>query len=129
MDSRIEVVVAAIERDFCDCKLNCETLAGLVNLPPSRLHHLFKTETGEAPMTFINCRRMREAEVLLTTTFLSVKEVRYRVGFCNYGHFTHGFKRDHGVTPGKYRAIAGSKGRIVETSPAAPLSIAESDTK
>ena len=109
MDSRIEMVIAAIESDFCDCRLNCETLAGLVNLSPSRLHHLFKAETGEAPMTFVHCRRMREAERLLTTTFLSVKELRYRVGFGNYGHFIHGFKREHGVTPCEYRAIARSK--------------------
>src|SRR5947207_14971459 len=125
MDSRIEVVVDAIERDFSDCKLNSETLAELVNLSSSRLHHLFKAEIGQAPMTFVNCRRMREAELLLTTTFLSVKEVRYRAGFCNYGHFMHGFKREHGMTPGKYRAMA----RIERFSHTASFSIAESDTK
>ena len=109
MDSRIEAVMATIESDFSDCTLNCEKLATLVNLSPSRLQHLFKTETGKAPTQYLNSRRMREAEILLATAFLSVKEVRYRAGFCNYGHFMHGFKKEHGVTPGKYRATARSK--------------------
>lgn len=128
MDSRIELVIAVIERNFSDCKLNSDTLAGLVNLSPSRFHHLFKAETGKAPMTFINCRRMREAEGLLTTTFLSVKEVRYRAGFCDYGHFMHDFKREHGVTPANIARPLKSKRPLLNSHPVL-LPTAESDTK
>ncbi|SRR5260370_30134399 len=106
MDSRIETLIATIERDFYDCKLNSERLAGLVNLSPSRLHHLFKAETGKAPMLYLRSIRMRKAAMLLASSPLSVKELAHRVGYKSYSHFIHDFKREHGIPPGQYHATA-----------------------
>jgi AraC-like DNA-binding protein len=41
--------------------------------------------------------------VLLTTTFLSVKQIVRRVGLTDESHFVRDFKRSYGVTPGEYR--------------------------
>ena len=41
--------------------------------------------------------------MLLTTTFLSVKEIVRRVGLTDESHFVRDFKRFYGVTPSEYR--------------------------
>ena len=47
---------------------------------------------------------MREAEKLLRTTFLSVKEIMNCVGLSNESHFVHEFKKTYKLAPSKYRA-------------------------
>ena len=107
MDRRIQIVREAIEKDYKRA-WTISDLAKLVNLSPSRLRHLFKAETGETPAQFLKAVRLREAEELLRTTFLSVKEIMNRVGFIDESHFGHEFKKAHGLAPSKYRIeIAG----------------------
>ena len=107
MDSRVQIVISIIDREFSSNTLNCEKLARLVRLSPSRLQHLFKAEMGQTPMQYLKSRRMLAGEVLLRTEFLSVKEIMNRVGLINYSNFIHDFKRAYGISPGRYRSIRG----------------------
>lgn len=102
MDQRVQIVRSAIEKD-CRRAWTITSLAKLVNLSPSRLRHLFKSETGITPNQFIKEMRLSEAEKLLRTTFLRVKEIMNRVGFLDESHFGHEFKKTYGVSPSKYR--------------------------
>ena len=79
------------------------TLAALVNLSPSRFRHLFKQETGKSPAQYLKDFRMRKAEVMLRTTFLSVKQILKQVGLGSNTHFVNDFRRLHGMTPTAYR--------------------------
>jgi AraC-like DNA-binding protein len=103
MDQRVQIVRSAIEKD-CRRAWTITSLAKLVNLSPSRLRHLFKSETGITPNQFIKEVRLNEAEKLLRTTFLRVKEIMNRVGFMDESHFGHEFKKTYGVSPSKYRS-------------------------
>ncbi len=103
MDQRVQIVRSAIEKD-CRRAWTMTALARLVNLSPSRLRHLFKSETGITPNQFIKEVRLDEAERLLRTTFLRVKEIMNRVGFLDESHFGHEFKKTYGVSPSKYRS-------------------------
>ncbi|CAN5864144.1 hypothetical protein BH18ACI4_BH18ACI4_20550 [soil metagenome] len=103
MDRRIQIVGSAIETDF-QRAWNTQTLAQLVNLSASRFRHLFKAEMGQTPAQYLKSIRMREAEKLLRTTFLSVKEIMNSVGISNESHFVHEFKKTHGLAPSKYRS-------------------------
>lgn len=104
MDRRIQTVRSAIETDFRRT-FDIEALAEMVNLSGSRLRHLFKAEMGQTPAQYLKSIRMREAEMLLRTTFLSVKEIMNRVGISNESHFVHEFKKVHGLAPSKYRSV------------------------
>ncbi len=77
--------------------------AQFVNLSPSRLHQLFKDETGLPPARYLRVLRMERARELLETTYLSVKEVMARVGLADESHFVRDFKKSYGFTPAKYR--------------------------
>src|SRR5215208_2105261 len=78
-------------------------LAALVNLSPSRLHQLFKEETGVPPARYLRRLRMRRAKELLETTNLSVKQVMAGVGLTDESHFVRDFKKTCGLTPARYR--------------------------
>ena len=97
MDIRIEVALAAMERHLDAVSL--AKLAAIVNLSPSRFAHLFRREVGTAPARYIHTLRMLRARTLLEQTFLSVKEVMARVGCNDPSHFSHDFRRFHGVAP------------------------------
>src|SRR5688500_2399242 len=78
-------------------------MAESVNLSPPYFCYLFKSITGVPPARYLKSLRMRQAAILLTTTFLSVKEVVRNVGFTDESHFVRDFKRMYGVTPSGYR--------------------------
>ena len=79
-------------------------IAAAVNLSPAHLRYLFKTETGQSPAQYLRSLRMQEAERLLKTTFLSVKEVMHRIGVRDESHFTRDFKKLYGMAPAQYGA-------------------------
>jgi transcriptional regulator GlxA family with amidase domain len=78
-------------------------MAQSVNLSPPYFCYLFKSITGVPPAKYLKTLRMQQAATLLTTTFLSVKEIVSRVGFSDESHFVRDFKRLYGVTPSEYR--------------------------
>lgn len=105
MERRVQIVKSALEADFRRA-WDIQSLARLVNLSESRFRHLFKAEIGQAPAQYLRSIRMLEAEKLLRTTFLSVKEIMNRVGISNESHFVHAFKKAHGLPPSKYRSAS-----------------------
>ncbi|HZE71182.1 MAG TPA: AraC family transcriptional regulator [Pyrinomonadaceae bacterium] len=102
MDRRIQVIVARLERRVSE-RMDISELAREVNLSASRLRHLFKTETGKTPTQYLKQLRMRRAEVLLRTSFLSVKEIINRVGMTNSSNFVREFRKIYAVAPTVYR--------------------------
>ena len=103
MDRRIEVVVSNLESRISK-SWEIRELAQLVNLSASRLRHLFKQETGKTPAQYLKHLRLEKAEVLLRTTFLTVKEITNEVGLATGSHFVREFKRVYGAAPTAYRA-------------------------
>jgi transcriptional regulator GlxA family with amidase domain len=84
--------------------LKLSQMAQLVNLSPSRLQHLFKTETGVTLTQWQRMIRLDGARDLLEHTFLSVKQIIVRVGAKDRSHFERDFKKAFGLTPTQYRA-------------------------
>jgi AraC-like DNA-binding protein len=102
MDLRIEKVVALMKDDLTQ-RLPLGKMAQSVNLSPARLCYLFKSEIGMSAARYLKSLRMTKATVLLSTTFLSVKEVMARVGLADESHFVKDFKRIYGLSPTEYR--------------------------
>ena len=74
-------------------------MAESVNLSAPYFCFLFKSITGVSPAKYLKELRMRQAATLLTTTFLSVKEIVRRVGLTDESHFVRDFKRRYRLTP------------------------------
>ncbi|HZI17092.1 MAG TPA: helix-turn-helix transcriptional regulator [Pyrinomonadaceae bacterium] len=103
MDLRIQKALALMHERM---NLNNSPilLAQEVNLSESRFRHLFKNETGMSPTQCLKQMRMREARRLLDETFLTIKQVRLRVGINDKKQFSTDFKKTYGCSPACYVA-------------------------
>jgi AraC family transcriptional regulator of arabinose operon len=102
MDRRIDLIITKIETETASL-WDTASLAALVNLSPSRFRHLFKQETGTSPAQYVKDFRLRKAEVMLRTSFLSVKQILKQVGLGSNAHFVRDFRKMYGMTPTAYR--------------------------
>ena len=102
MDRRVEQAITEIETDLAHAWETVE-LAELVNLSASRFRHVFKEETGRTINEYLRERRLERVELLLRTTFLSIKEVMSEAGASSMSHFVTYFKQRYGMTPTAYR--------------------------
>lgn len=84
-------------------RITVADLARRRSLSASRFHRVFKRMTGMSPVAFILERRVRKAQILLSTTDLPLAEIAERTGFVNVHYFSRIFKRHVGVPPGAYR--------------------------
>ena len=83
--------------------ISIEEISKLVNLSPTYLRHLFKTETGLTITQYLRDLRLEKAHMLLTETFLSVKEIGSSVGIPHQSKFCQYFTEKYGVTPTEYQ--------------------------
>lgn len=101
-DPRIRIVL-----DFLNANLHrrirLTELAEAAKISPSRLSHLFKTETGLSPGKYLMRLRMQKASNLLATSRLSVKQIMAMAGYDNKSHFVRHFRRSFGLAPSEYR--------------------------
>lgn len=102
MDPRIQRVILFMEENP-DRELSLAGLAQFVGLSPSRLRHKFKSEVGVTPTVYLQTLRFEKAKQLLSTKFLTVKEVKAAVGISSDSYFTHQFKRAFGISPSRSR--------------------------
>ena len=91
-------------------ELSLTEFAQSVNLSVWRLCHIFKSDVGMPPMRYLRVLRMERAKDLLESSFLSVKEIAYRVGLNDESHFVRDFKATYGSSPASYRSAFRSSG-------------------
>jgi AraC family transcriptional regulator of arabinose operon len=84
------------------------SLARIAGLSSSRFSHLFKQETGESVIGFINRLRIREGARLLEAEGLSVKEAASAVGYSSPFYFSRQFRKFYFIDPSGYRKNAGA---------------------
>ncbi len=105
MARRVERVIELMQGDPSQ-NFSLGKMAQSVNLSAPYFCNLFKSITGVSPAKYLKSLRMKQSTVLLTTTFLSVKEIARNVGLADDSHFVRDFKRMFGVTPSEYRSRA-----------------------
>jgi transcriptional regulator GlxA family with amidase domain len=103
MDHRVVIIISLMKKELGQ-ELTLDEMSSAVNLTPSHLCRLFKTETGDTPAKYFKQLKLRKAKQLLETTLLSVKEIMSDVGMYDESHFVRDFKFAYGLPPAKYRA-------------------------
>ena len=63
-----------------------------------------RRHTGHTVTELVTFARMKEARRLLSETGDSIEHIAQKVGYESPSHFSSIFKRNHGMTPGAYRA-------------------------
>jgi two-component system response regulator YesN len=91
-----------ILENYSDPDLNISIIGLKFNITPTYLSSLYKKQTNENLLDFINKIRLQEAKKLLEQDY-SVVEVAQMTGFRDSGSFIRVFKKKMGVTPGQYK--------------------------
>lgn len=78
-------------------------LAGHLGYSRSRVHGLFKSETGLSPNDYLQRLRVEKAQTLLRSASKSVTQIALETGFNSGQYFCTVFRRYTGVTPANYR--------------------------
>lgn len=102
----IRIVLKYIEEHYHET-IRLEDMAALVSLNPAYLSNIFKKETGENFVLFLNAYRIDKAKEILKNTQLTINEVAYSVGFLDGRYFSKSFKKLVGITPKDYRKLYG----------------------
>jgi two-component system response regulator YesN len=84
-------------------RISRRDIALRINMSESYIGEYFKTNSGVSLSAYIKTARLKKAQRLLRTTFLSIKEISYAVGFKYEPNFDRAFKRRFGVSPLAYR--------------------------
>lgn len=83
--------------------LSLKKVADSFHMNASYISQLIKSETSLTYTQYVNELRINRAKQLLKTTDLSLAQISEAVGIHDYFYFIKRFKKDTGITPGKYR--------------------------
>ncbi len=88
-------------------KITVEQLAALQRLNVDYFSRQFQHQLGIRPILYITNKRLERAQVLITTTSLSLQEIAEQVGVSDIYYFSRLFKRRFGMPPARYRKSTG----------------------
>jgi AraC family transcriptional regulator len=100
---RLKRVRDYIETNLDD-RLTLTDLAGVACLSQYHFSRSFKQAVGVGPQRYVTQRRLERAKTLIRRTNRPLAEIAQQVGFTDQSHLTSIFRRETGVTPGRYRA-------------------------
>lgn len=78
-------------------------LAASVNLQTNYFTNLFTRNFGTSPVNYINLQRIKQAQHLLQTGNMQIKEISSACGFSNQFYFSKVFREITGLSPVKFR--------------------------
>ncbi|REK74183.1 response regulator transcription factor [Paenibacillus paeoniae] len=85
-----------------DQKITLGEVAERLYLNSSYFSRLFKKETGENFIEYVNRVKMERAKELLSKSDMTVEEISQSLGYDNKGYFVKLFKDHYGVPPRQY---------------------------
>ena len=97
--------------------LTLQSIGDALHVNMYYLSHVFKDNTGYAPMQYIMRRRIGEAQSLLISTKYSITQIAGMVGYDNPCHFNTIFAKYVGMSPSKYRKSYTKPGAKPEKPP------------
>jgi len=91
-------------------------VADLLGITPNYLSSEFNRVMGETFSQYVTRLRMKEADALLRSGGLTVKEVASRVGYVSSRHFAALFKKNFGHIPSEHSGPS----RLMDGAPVHP---------
>lgn len=107
-------IINYIHKHYADPMISLTSIAEEMNITPQYLSSFFKKHQGENVTEFIAKIRIEAAKQLLENTTLTISQIAKQIGYANDIGLIRLFKKQEGITPGKYRTKL--KKHAVETS-------------
>ena len=83
--------------------VSSELLCKKFHCSRSHLSHTFNSGMGCSLSAYVTSLRLESAKLLLSSSFLSVTEIAFSVGFSDCNYFSSVFKKATGFSPSAYR--------------------------
>lgn len=99
---KIDSALIYLNRNFTT-PITREALADKLDISPDHFGRSFKQQTGFTLKDYLNDLRIKEAEVQLKKSDISVVDIAYNVGFESLRTFNRAFKKKTGESPSTYR--------------------------
>jgi AraC family transcriptional regulator len=87
-----------------DDRLTLTDIAGVACLSPYHFSRSFKEAAEVGPQRYVLQRRLERAKTLIRRTNQPLVWIAQEAGFADQSHLTSIFRREMGVTPGRFRA-------------------------
>lgn len=98
----IQAVLTRIEEGI-DGPLRIKSLIAASGLPRGQFYAVFQETVGMTPHAYLLHRRVDRARELIEASDVSLAEVAAACGFASQSHLTDSFRKQLGITPGRYR--------------------------
>lgn len=104
---KVSPLVHEVNKLIVSHNMSVGEIAKRLNFSASHLEREFKKHTGKSIRDFLVARRLEQAENLLLTTKLSIKEIAERVGYADTVGLIHLFRKHRNCTPLAFRKTRG----------------------
>lgn len=101
---RMQQMVQYIQKHFSEM-ITLEDLAASASISRSEAGRCFQKYYADTPMSYLIRYRLQQAQKLLLTSTLSVKEISCQCGFSDSSYFGKVFRKHMKQTPAEYRRI------------------------
>lgn len=88
--------------EFYDKEIKISELSKTHGYSPSRFRTVFKEEFKVSPVQYLTSVRIERAKEMLESGLFTIEEVALSCGFINVYYFSKVFKKETGLTPGKF---------------------------
>ena len=86
-----------------DKTVSVPDIVAMSGVSPEHVSRTFRKFLGMTPSTYIAKQRLQQACRLLSGTNRKLLDICYQVGFDNLSYFCNLFRREYGMSPGRYR--------------------------
>jgi AraC family transcriptional activator of pobA len=107
-----DLVVDYIEKNYAD-RISLRDVAAAVGYSACHLTTTFREATGTPVTSWIVKRRIVAAQKLLSETNLNVAAACEAAGFGDFRYFRRQFRRQVGLTPGRFRSAMNQTPRAI----------------
>jgi AraC-like DNA-binding protein len=101
-DNRIERSIDFIRKNISS-PMSTNGLADRCFLSEDHFIRLFKRQFNETPLQYINRKKIEKAQLMMTISNQTIKDIAYSLSFDNLSYFNRIFKKTTGYTPSQYQ--------------------------
>jgi AraC family transcriptional regulator len=98
---RLSRVLEYVHANLGD-ELDIRGMASAASLSRFHFARAFKASTGQTPYQYVSAKRLAQAKMLLAQN-QPIAEIALALNFSSQANFTRAFRREFGITPGRYR--------------------------
>ena len=90
-------------------RLTLDMIARYTGYSPAHFSALFRKQTGESPLAYLNRMKVERAQTMLATTDMRINQICHKVGIDDCYYFSRMFSRITGMSPRRYRELAADR--------------------